>query len=203
MMGYFFSLILGYVLGSLSPSAWISKKKKKDLRKHGTGNLGATNTMLVFGKRAGLFVMVFDILKSCAAVCIAQRLFPEIDVAGLLAGAAAVIGHIFPFYMKFKGGKGLASYAGMIVALDPIIFAAVLFWAVMAMLLFNYTVAVPLSAAALFPVLYGYKTKKLSVVLITLSVSIILCISHISSIKRIRAGGDVKIREFLKDKFLK
>lgn len=116
------SLVIGYLLGTLSPAALFAKLKKVNLRKRGTGNLGATNTTMVLGKQYGALVMILDIGKAFLACKLAELLFPELAVAGLLAGAAAVVGHIYPFYMKFKGGKGLAAFGGMILAYNPWMF---------------------------------------------------------------------------------
>lgn len=121
-MAYIFSVIIGYLLGCLSPAALISKIKRKNLRKNGTGNLGATNVMLNFGKRFGALVMLFDIFKAFAAYKLAELLFPSAAFVGIAAGFAAVVGHVFPFYMKFKGGKGLAAFAGMVLAYNPWLF---------------------------------------------------------------------------------
>ena len=93
LMEYAISIIIGYLLGSISPAALISKIKKINLRKTGTKNLGATNTTLVLGKKFGAIVMIFDIAKGAASVLIAKLLFREIAMlAGLLAGSAAVAG---------------------------------------------------------------------------------------------------------------
>ena len=119
-------ILIGYLIGSLNPAALLSKLKKKDLRKQGTGNLGATNTMIVLGKGYGALVMLFDVAKAFASVKLAQLLFADLAVAGILAGSAAVIGHIYPFYLKFQGGKGLAAFGGMILAVDPLLFIILL-----------------------------------------------------------------------------
>lgn len=93
-MGAVMCLSLGYILGTLSPSALIAKLKKVNLREEGSGNLGATNTMLVMGFRYGLFVLLFDLFKTILANRLAKLLFPQLYLAGLLAACGAVIGHI-------------------------------------------------------------------------------------------------------------
>ncbi len=191
------SLLLGYLLGTLSPSAFISKVKSKNLREHGTGNLGATNTMLVFGKVYGVAVMIFDIAKAVAAVKLAGIIFPELDTAGLFAGSAAVVGHIFLFYLKFRGGKGLASFGGAILALDPVLFLILLVITVAFVIIFNYTVAMPMSAAVLFPIMYGLRCKSLTVGLISGALGLIVILRHISNVKRVLRGDDVKMRPYL------
>lgn len=202
-MDYFISGITGYMLGVLSPSALFSKLKKINLRKEGTGNLGATNTALVLGKRYGLAVMVFDILKAYIAVKLAQLFFPLTPAARLISGGAAVIGHIYPFYMGFKGGKGLAAFGGFVLGTDPIIFLMLLFTAVVIMLAVNYTVAMPISASVLFPIVYWVKWGGIAEVLVLAFVSTVVIINHIPNIKRIKRGEDVKIRSFVKNLIVK
>lgn len=117
-MGYLLSVILGYVMGCSSMAFYIGLAKKKDIRTAGSGNLGASNATVLFGWVAGVAVALHDIAKSLLAVIIAKWLFRDLEYAGAVAGIAAVLGHIFPFYLKFKGGKGLASYFGLTLALN-------------------------------------------------------------------------------------
>lgn len=196
-MEIIWSIIIGYLLGSINPAAFISKMKQVDLRDRGTGNLGATNTLLVIGKKYGIMVMIFDIAKSYFAVKIAQILFKEVVFSGILAGTFSVVGHIYPFYMKFKGGKGLASFGGTILALDYVLFGILLLIALVCMFIVNYTVAIPISAAILFPFMYGMKVRNFWVFVISLALSGLIIANHIANIKRVRRGDDVKMREFV------
>jgi len=117
-------LLIGYLCGLLQTSYIIGKYKGIDIRKHGSGNAGTTNALRVLGKKAGLFVFFGDAMKSILAVVIVRILFrnqPEmIYLYCLYAGAGAILGHNFPFYLNFKGGKGIAATAGMIIAFHPI-----------------------------------------------------------------------------------
>lgn len=192
------SVVIGYLLGCLSPAALVSKIKKKNLRENGTGNLGATNTMLVFGKGWGVFVMLFDVAKSYIACQMAKVLFPALPVAGVLAGSAAVVGHIFPFYMKFKGGKGLAAFSGLILGIAPLLFPILLAVAFTAMLAVNFTYAAPMTVGPLFPILYGVYRRDVAGTLILICVSILLVVVHIPNIYRAKRGEEVKMREFMK-----
>ena len=90
------SLGIGYLAGSLSPSALVGRLNKTDVRESGTGNLGATNTMLVLGWGAGIFVMVFDLMKSFLSGKLAQLLFPSLRVAGMLGCIGSMVGNCFP-----------------------------------------------------------------------------------------------------------
>ena len=103
-MQAFLSLGIGYLMGSVNSAALVGRRKQVDLSQTGTGNLGATNTMVTFGWSAGVFVMLFDILKSFLAGKLAQYLFPTLRIAGMLACIGAMLGHCFPIFLHFKGG---------------------------------------------------------------------------------------------------
>ncbi len=129
----YFYLILAYLIGAISTSIWIGKIFfKKDIRTIGSGNAGATNTFRAFGKTAGVIVLLIDIGKGTLAVLLpvilshitSNDLIPRIafsDHYQLLLGLGAALGHIYPVYEKFKGGKGVATLFGVILAIDPII----------------------------------------------------------------------------------
>lgn len=198
-MEYLYCVLIGYLLGSISPSAIISKIKNVNLRESGTKNLGATNTMLVMGKSYGIFVMLFDVFKAVTAVKLSEILFPAFSASGILAGSSAVLGHICPFYLKFKGGKGLAAFAGMLLALDPVVFFFTLVVAVAMILIVNYCVAAPFTGAIIFPILYGAKHPEPNIIIIAILVSLMLALRHIPDIARVKRGEDYKIREYLKE----
>ena len=117
-MQYLIAIIMGYLLGSSNMAYYLAKLKNADLRGAGSGNLGASNAVVLLGWKAGVLTAVHDIGKSVLAVLLAKWLFPGAEHIGAAAGVASVLGHIFPFYLKFKGGKGFASYFGMTLALN-------------------------------------------------------------------------------------
>ncbi len=199
----FICLTAGYFIGTLNPAALLARIKKKDLRKSGTGNLGATNAMLVLGKACGAVVMAFDIAKAFLAVRAASFFFHDLSLAGIVAGAGAVIGHIFPFYLKFKGGKGLAPYAGMVLALDPLLFLFLLILCVIIMLIVNYGVGLVYSAGILFPLLSLWRNESIGYFIIAVSVSALLLAKHFENIKKILKGEDYKVRDVIKNMFSK
>ena len=117
-------LIIGYIFGLFQTGYICGKVCKIDIRNHGSGNAGTTNTIRVLGWKAGLITFAGDLGKSMLAVLVAWALFhneyPEgMKVLQMYAGLGAVLGHNYPFYLKFKGGKGIASSAGLIIALHP------------------------------------------------------------------------------------
>ena len=128
-------LLIGYVFGLFQTAFFYGKAHGIDIRQYGSGNSGTTNALRVLGTKAGLIVFAGDCFKCVAAVVIVRLLYgtahPDIIyLLCLYAGAGAILGHNFPFYMGFKGGKGIAATAGMILAFHPyfIVVAALLFF---------------------------------------------------------------------------
>ena len=201
-MEWILCLLIGYSLGCLHPAALLGKLKNVDLKQVGTKNLGATNTMLNLGKLSGAIVMVADIAKSYIACKIAKHLFPLLSAAGLLAGFAAIVGHCFPFYLNFDGGKGLAAFAGLVLAHDPVIFLILAVIAIAAILIVNYGVAMPFSAGVLFPVLSWLRSKSIVLTVLSLASSLLLLVKHWPNIQRARAGNEIKVREYILENFL-
>ena len=117
-MEFIVCCLIGYFIGTFNPSFLFGKKKGVDIREKGSGNAGASNTLILFGKSAGIICALIDIFKAYVAISVTTALFPHYDHAFVLTAVCCVLGHIFPFYMKFKGGKGFASYIGMTVALN-------------------------------------------------------------------------------------
>ena len=120
LIGYTFGLFqTGYIYGMLN---------HVDIRKHGSGNAGTTNALRTLGWKAGVITFVGDCLKCVLAVSLVRLLYQDysnVELFALYAGLGAVLGHNFPFYLKFKGGKGIASTAGLILAVNPIMFLVI------------------------------------------------------------------------------
>ncbi len=118
-------LIIGYVFGLFQTAYFYGKAHGIDIRQHGSGNSGTTNALRVLGTKAGLIVFAGDCLKCALAVCVIRLIYgathPEmIYLLCIYAAAGAILGHNFPFYMNFKGGKGIAATAGLILSLHPV-----------------------------------------------------------------------------------
>ena len=130
-------LAVGYVLGLFNTSYIYGRMHGIDIREHGSGNAGTTNALRTLGKKAGALTLLGDCLKCVIAVLIARFVFSshgstDLSVLELYAGAGCILGHNFPFYMKFKGGKGIAASVGLLLAFDWRIFlvCAVVFFTV-------------------------------------------------------------------------
>lgn len=116
-----FCIGIGYLFGLIQSGYLYGKSKSMDIRKYGSGNAGSTNVLRVLGKKAAAIVFLGDFFKAVIAMCLVRVLFKESaspDLLALYAGLGVTLGHNFPFYLKFKGGKGIASMAGIMTAMD-------------------------------------------------------------------------------------
>lgn len=203
-MSAILSLGLGYLIGSVSPAALMGKINNVNLKKEGTKNLGATNTMLVLGRSAGIFVMLLDILKSFCAHRLAKWLFPQLAVAGLIACIGAIIGHCFPVFLHFQGGKGLAAFGGMILAYRAWFFPAIVIPGLLLMAIFNTGVAMPLLATVLFPLLIWFTGGTAAEILCAVLAGLFIIAMHKSNLKKAWQKKDtVFVRQFFRDHVFK
>lgn len=193
-MGYVFAAILGYVMGCSSMAYYIGMMKKKDIRSAGSGNLGASNATVLFGWGAGVSVAVHDIAKGAMAVLIAKWLFPELEHAGAVAGVAAVMGHIFPFYLKFKGGKGLASYFGMTLALNWKLALMVAVVIVAATLVTDFISVGAMSTVIFVPSYIAFTTHNWILVSILCVGTAVMLMKHCENVVRICNRTEIGLR---------
>ena len=195
-MEVFLSLILGYAMGCLNPAAWVGKRNHINLKEAGTGNLGATNTTMVLGWKSGAVVMVLDILKSFLSGKLAQLLFPQLRIAGMLACIGAMLGHCFPALLHFKGGKGLAAFGGLVLFYKPLFVPIMLFSALAVMFALDCGVAFPLFVGAIFPVLVLLFHGTAAEVITAAAAGLLLCALHIGNVKKAMANDEsMHVRE--------
>jgi len=162
-----FALALGYLLGSIPFGLVLTRLAGKgDIRNIGSGNIGATNVLRTGSKMLAALTLILDCLKATAAILIAKRLFG--DESGIFAAAGALIGHLYPVWLKFRGGKGAATFLGILIPLLPI--AAGVYAAIWLLLLLTFrissvggmaaAISAPISAvilhSSLFPMLLGF-----------------------------------------------
>ncbi len=202
-MQYLYSAAIGYFLGSISPSYILARLRGVDIRQSGTKNLGASNTFLHFGRFWGFFVTLFDILKAYLSVLICRRLFPSLQLAALIGGSAAVLGHIYPAYLGFRGGRGLASFIGFTLSLNPYIFFILLAVGLCGALFLNYGCMLSIFAATLFPVLAAFSFGSLAAFLVCTLCSIAVIHKHMENLRRIRSGEETRLTDFLRKYLLK
>ena len=197
-MGYLAVILGAYLLGSSSMAYYLAKLTKKDVSKNGSGNLGASNTVILIGWKAGVLVGIHDIGKGILAVLLVGRLFPALEYAPAAAGVACILGHIFPFYLKFKGGKGLASYIGMTVALNWKLALAVIILLVIVTLITDYIVAGTMSTILVVPAATLVLTGNLILTLILCVPTTVMLFKHRDNFVRIRKGTEVGLRSAIK-----
>ena len=202
-MEVFFSLILGYAMGCLNPAAWVGKRNHINLKEAGTGNLGATNTTLVLGRKAGAFVLVFDVAKSFLAARLARWLFPQLAVSGMLASIGVILGHCFPITMRFSGGKGLAAFGGMMLAYNPVVFVIVVLSGIGIMVLLDIGVAAPLLGTVMFPALTFLFSHDVPSTVCAVIASVIILYTHLDNVNKTRAHSDVKVKNYFRDVLFK
>jgi glycerol-3-phosphate acyltransferase PlsY len=194
-----FSILVAYVAGSVPFGLLVARAVRGvDLRRHGSGNIGATNVFRVVGKKWGLLVLLLDAVKGYGAVWAVRAVFDVTDIRTvLLAGVAAILGHSFSVWLGFKGGKGVATSLGVFLALAPLpTAAAFVFWAVV--FAAGRIIAVAsLCAAAVFPALIFWFDRDHPDFLWLLSVSLLLAgliaYTHRSNIRRIFRGEEKKL----------
>ena len=189
--------LTAYLLGNLNGSVCISALfAHDDVRKHGSGNAGLTNFFRSYGSWSTLLVIVVDMLKTVAAGYTAGFALASFGYyrEGLVLGTVMVsLGHDFPALLGFKGGKGLASFGGMVLAYNPIIFLIMFMSAIVFVLLANYICFVPMLASVVFPVIYGIREKDVVGALILGIVAVVIFIKHIENLKRISKGSEFRI----------
>ena len=190
-MSAILSMGLGYFLGCINPAAWIAKMKHVNLKEEGTGNLGATNTAYVMGKKAGYFVLFFDILKSYFSFKIAKWLFPKLVIAGILASIGCILGHCFPVTMNFQGGKGLAAFGGLILAFKPWMFMTIITVGITLMFICNTGVIAPFMGVVLFPAMVYFTGHDLLETAAVTIASAIIFATHLSNFRMARRKEDV------------
>lgn len=200
-MGYVIVILVAYLMGCSNMALYLAKLKKQDLRSGGTGNLGASNATLMMGLGAGVAVGAHDIGKSALAVILAELIFPELPAIGAVAGVASVLGHIFPFYLKFKGGKGFASFIGMSVALNWKIALVVLALMLIVALITDYLVAGTVTTIVLVPVSLGFITQSVLVPMIVLIATAVIAFKHRENFVRMYNGTEIGLKSaFIKKK---
>ncbi len=195
--------VLAYLMGSFSSAVWIGKWFFNiDVRTQGSGNAGATNTIRVLGTKAGIIVMIIDVVKAWGAVMLAH-LFAGNSLSSsqlidyqILVGSLAVLGHVFPLFTGFKGGKGVASLVGVIIALyPPDIFFIVLGWFALVFILTRYVSLASITGSILFAVLaiFVFHEQNTYLIILAALIAIFIPITHHKNIRRLLKGEESKL----------
>ena len=208
-------VLLSYIVGSIPTSVMLSKWRHGfDIRSKGSGNAGGTNVFRVLGWKSGIFVIIVDVLKGVIATTIVARLFwdptlpfynhtpfDDFTIIQMICGGAAVIGHVWTMFAGFKGGKGIATGAGMLIGIAPTEFAVSIAVFLIFLYAFRYVSLGSIMAAASFPLsliirynilsdeIHSYKT----LVFFSTGIALFLIYSHRANIKRLIEGTEWKI----------
>ncbi len=202
-MAYFISVILGYLLGCSSMAYYIGKIKKIKLKEIGSKNYGASNTAAMIGMKAGFLVLIHDIAKAYLAVLLARLLFPDYQYVGVIAGISAVLGHIFPFYLKFDGGKGFAAFMGALIGIDPIFALCLMAVALACSLLVDYVVVGTFMIIGASPLYFATIQHDWITCGIICIASLVILYKHKENIKNLvtQNGKEMRIRSALQKKY--
>lgn len=187
------SLLIGYVLGSFSPAHLIGRIKGYDVHSSGSGNAGASNTVILAGKLLGLGVALTDIFKAATGWWLCRWLFPALRLAGILGGVAAMLGHMFPFYLHFRGGKGLACLGGTALAFSPKFLLVLLGVALVIGLVTDYVCIATVAMSWIVPAAYGWLTKDWVGAAVWAIPAIPILMKHWINFRRIRAGEELRL----------
>lgn len=217
MLSLFVVIVICYLIGAIPSSLWMGKIFYKiDVRDHGSGNAGATNTFRVFGWKAGTAVLLFDFGKGLLCTTVISGLAYQIgsgpvafhenwdahSMLLILSGVAAVIGHMFPVYAKFKGGKGAATACGMLYGIEPISISITL--AIFLVIIFTtrYVSLGSIIGAIIYPfsqlsLRYGLGVEiDGSVIIFSSVIAFIIIVKHKGNIKRLMEGTENRIQSF-------
>lgn len=192
------SILTGYLLGCSNMAYYIGKIKGIDLRSGGSRNLGASNAFVMLGAPWAILVGAHDIGKAFLAVWLAKNVCIysfgiEIPLVGLLAGLACIYGHIFPFYLKFKGGKGTAAFVGMSFAAHWMLGATAVLLILICTLVSRYIVVGTVSTIITVPIASGFLLHSLSVPCIFLCATIVIMYKHRKNFVRIYKGTEIPL----------
>lgn len=196
------TLIFSYLLGSVATAVWTGKIfHGVDVREHGSGNAGATNVIRVLGWKTGVPVLLIDVLKGWLAAML--PVFFNLTGHGtaqmtnfqILAGICAVLGHIFPLFAGFRGGKGVATIFGVLLAIHPLVTLSCLGVFLIVLLISGYVSLSSMSAGAAFPVflLFFFDTPSVFLKVFSVVVAAALIITHRKNIKRLLKGEESKL----------
>lgn len=198
---YILVSLIGYLFGCFQTAYIIGRLKQNiDIRLHGSNNAGASNVTRVLGWKYGIITAIFDILKGTAAVIVVGLLFPEQPALLFTAGAFVVIGHIFPVFLGFKGGKGTASLIGISLGINIKIAIVIILALVIITIITDYIALGSLAMYTLFPILALFYKYPLSCILILTILCFVGYYKHCINIKRMLTHEEVGLRQVARKK---
>jgi glycerol-3-phosphate acyltransferase PlsY len=204
-MIYFLSALIAYLLGSIQSSYLLCQLfYKKDIRSLGSKNAGASNTVVNFGWKIGVAVGIIDISKAIVALLTIKNLFSpytasyNLEICLYIGALFVILGHNFPFYLKFKGGKGTASLAGVFLTLEFKFALIALLLFIVIMWLTNYIAVSSVSLSVLFLIQAIWQKSAIMILLICILIVLMFLFKHYENYKRIISGNEIGFRKTLK-----
>ncbi len=196
-------LMFGYIMGCFSTAYFVGRLNKVDISKYGSGNMGTTNALRTLGAKAGAITLIGDVLKAVIAILLVKYvIFPgqeALDLFSIYTGLGVVIGHNYPFWLKFKGGKGMAATGGVMASLDPLIIPVGLPLFILSILITKYVSVGSLAIAVLFPIWIAIRHPgDIHMLVVALVFMALAIIKHHANIKRILNGTENKIGQRVK-----
>ncbi|MFA5840321.1 MAG: glycerol-3-phosphate 1-O-acyltransferase PlsY [Candidatus Margulisiibacteriota bacterium] len=185
-------LTLSYLLGSIPFGYLVARYKRIDIRQHGSGNIGATNVFRILGTNAGVTVFILDVLKGSLAVYLGLH-FSHNPWFIILCGLAAIIGHSFSPFLKFTGGRGVATGLGVLLGIAPDIFVFAFLFAALVIYVTRYVSVASILTVTLVTFALIILGRPLPYCLVALIVTILIIVRHIPNIKRLMNGTENKI----------
>lgn len=194
-------LLIGYCLGAIQPAYFIGRLvSKTDIRKEGSMNLGASNVTITFGWKLGMLTAVIDILKAVIPILILKFVFKEPAEFWFVIGLGVILGHVYPFYLGFKGGKGTASFIGMMIAIHPVIGLLLSASIVLITYFTNYIALGTYGIMLMNPILLWVFHFSWQSILVACGISTLSIIKHIPNIQRILNKTEKTLRSTIKKK---
>jgi len=198
-MEYFLIIVLSYLIGTINPAHLITRHKKKiDIRDVNSKNAGTSNVAMTLGLKWGVVVGLLDLFKGFIPVLIVRFIFPDNDIYWVLSGLSAIIGHVYPFHMGFKGGKGTATFGGVCFALLPLITTGLFIGFFIVLIISDYIVVPTILGVVAIPIImYFNDFSYISVGLIVIYTALSLY-KHVPNIVRLIKKQEVGLKEGLK-----
>lgn len=186
-------LAAAYLLGSIPTGLLLGKAYGIDVRKEGSGNIGATNLYRTVGRKVGMWTLVGDCLKGLIPVLAVKAFSLPPDFAPWV-GLAAFLGHVFSLFLKFKGGKGVATALGVFLALSPVSVAVAVAVFAALMFIWRYVSLGSIAAAAVMPVAVALQGSSRNIITVTLMISVIVIVKHHENIRRLASGTENRFK---------
>ena len=197
-------LIISYLIGSIPSGLLLTKATGVDIRKQGSGNIGATNVTRLMGKKLGILTLIGDVLKAVIPMLAVHWYYlrsgmvvspQEVDLAVSLCGGAAFLGHIFPIYLKFKGGKGVATALGVFIVIEPLAVLISLFIFIAVVYFTGFVALGSLLVTALLTLWIWLLGGTPNHVLLAFLIGVLIWIKHADNIKRLLAGTEKSMKK--------